>query len=69
MNTGRTQITSLPVAASLWEARLKSVQGVAHRTTTTVVGGRSFSVLARTVQSRLPHDRAHRRDLNDRCAA
>jgi hypothetical protein len=39
MNTDRTQITSLcnPITASLWEARLKSVKGVAHRATATAI--------------------------------
>ena len=39
MNTDRTQITSLcnPVAASRWEARLKSVKDVAHRATATAI--------------------------------
>ena len=62
MNTDRTQITSLcnPVAACLWEARLESVKGVAHRATATVIGGQKFSVLARTSQSRLRHDRVRR---------
>ena len=47
MNTDRTQITSLvPVAASLWEARLKSVKGVAHRATATVIGGQKVSVFS-----------------------
>ena len=48
MNTDRTQITSLcnAVAASLWEARLKSVKGVAHRATATAIRGQKVSVFS-----------------------
>ena len=44
MNTDLKQITSLPVAASLREPRPKSLKGIAHRATATVIGGQKVSV-------------------------